>query len=177
MPIIEMSQKALKIRENYHLYEIFFVSLQRETIKQGTMAEEKKVKYGFGLATDQTQCFCDEFDSVEELIEFAKDAWETEDSTYFNEDDEYCIIIGVIEHHAPSDFAPSLDWVADSMTDSFYSEHNIDDDADVQICNRKEVEEEWEKFVNKYFDIPHTFTCDWSVGVYNLKENKWVTED
>ena len=141
------------------------------------MTEEKKVKYGFGLATDVTHCFCDEFDSVEELIEFAKDAWETEDSTYFNEDDEYCIIIGVTEHHAPSDFAPSLDWVADSMTDSFYSEYNVDDDADVQICNRKEAEEEWEKFVNKYFDIPHTFTCDWSVGVYNLKENKWVKED
>lgn len=140
------------------------------------MEEEKKVKYGFGLATDETHCFCDEFDTVEELIEFAKDAWETMDSTYFNEDDEYCIIIGVIEHHAPSDFAPNLDSIADEMTDLFYSECNIDDDADVQIANRKEAEEEWKKFVNKYFDIPCTYTCDWSVGVYDLKEDKWVED-
>ena len=40
LPIIEMSQKALKIRENYHINEIFFVSLHRETIKQGTMTDE-----------------------------------------------------------------------------------------------------------------------------------------
>ena len=140
------------------------------------MEEEKKVKYGFGLATDETHCFCDEFDTVEELIEFAKDAWETMDSAYFNEDDEYCIIIGVIEHHAPSDFAPNLDSIADEMTELFYSECNIDDDADVQIANRKEAEEEWKKFVNKYFDIPCTYTCDWSVGVYDLKEDKWVED-
>ena len=47
LPITEMSQKALKIRENYHIYEIFFVSLQRETIKQGTMQyrEDKLCNY------------------------------------------------------------------------------------------------------------------------------------
>lgn len=140
------------------------------------MEEEKKVKYGFGFATDETHCFCDEFDTVEELIEFAKDAWETMDGAYFNEDDEYCIIIGVIEHHAPSDFAPNLDSIADKMTDLFYSECDIEDDGDVQITNRKEAEEEWKKFVNKYFDIPCTYTCDWSVGVYDLKEDKWVED-
>ena len=140
------------------------------------MEEEKKIKYGFGLATDVTRCFCDEFDSVEELIKYAKEQWEGENSDYFNDDDEYCIIIGVIEHHAPSDFAPSLDWIADCMTDSYYNEHNIDDDADVQINNRKEAEEEWEKFINKHFKIPYTYTCDWSVGVYDLKEDKWIKD-
>ena len=44
LPIIEMLQKALKIRENYHLYEIFFVSLHRETIKQGTMTNRELIK-------------------------------------------------------------------------------------------------------------------------------------
>ena len=32
--------KSVKNSGNYHLYEIFFVSLHRETIKQGTMTEE-----------------------------------------------------------------------------------------------------------------------------------------
>lgn len=137
--------------------------------------EEEKIKYGFGLS--DTECFCDMFDTVEEVIEFAEHCYNNPDGNYWDEDmDDYpdCIYIGTIEHHTASDFAPTLDDIADTMTDEFYSEHNIDDDADVQISNRMEAETEWKAFIDKYFDIPCTYMSNWNVGVYDLKEHKWV---
>jgi hypothetical protein len=139
--------------------------------------EEKKVKYGFGLS--DTECFCDMFDTVEEVIEFADGCYKNPDGNYWDEDmDDYpdCIYIGTIEHHTASDFAPSLDDIADQMTDSFYCEYNIDDNKDVSILNRKDAEVEWKAFIEKYFEIPGTYMATWNVGIYDLKEHKWVEQ-
>ena len=136
--------------------------------------EEKKIKYAFGL--DQNHCFDDTFDTVEELIAFAKDAYENPDGNYWDEDaDDYpqVIFVGVAETLTASQFAPSLNDIADQMTDRFYSEHNIDDDADVTVSNRKEADAEWKAFIEKYFDLPHTMVATW-IGEYDVKENKWV---
>ena len=134
---------------------------------------EKKIKFGFG--TSETHCEADMFDTVEELLEFAQASWDKKDGNPFDSDCEYsgCIWVGTAETFEPSDFAPSLDDIADQMTDQFYCEHNIDDDADVQIDKRKEAEEEWKSFVNKYFDLPCTMSCNW-FGMYDLKEHKWL---
>ncbi len=134
------------------------------------------MKYGFGLSGGR-RCFCDKFDSIEELIAFAKEQWQTKNGDYFDEDDGCCICIGTIKSYVPSDFASSLDWVADEMTDRFYAEHNIDDDADVQINNRKEAEKAWKEFIDKYFELPCTFICDFFDGVYDLDEDKWVNKE
>ena len=136
--------------------------------------EEKKVKYGFGI--DDTHCETDMFDSIEEVLEYAQASWDEQDGNPFDDCCDYsgCIYVGTIERYEPSDFAPSLDDIADTMTDKFYCDHNIDDDADVQYYHRKEAEEEWKKFVNKYFDIPCTHIANWNVGLYDLKEHKWI---
>ena len=136
------------------------------------MTEEKKIKYGFGI--DDTHCETDMFDSIEEVLEYAQASWDEQDGNPFDSDCDYsgCIYVGTIERYEPSDFAPSLDDIADTMTDKFYCDHNIDDDADVQYYHRKEAEEEWKKFVNKYFDIPCTHIANWNVGIYDLKEHK-----
>lgn len=135
---------------------------------------EKKLKYAFG--TSETRCEADLFDTIEEVIEYAQASWDDKDGNPF---DEYCdysgrIYVGTAETYEPADFAPSLDDIADQMTDMFYSDHNIDDDADVQISKRKEAEEKWKAFVNEHFDIPCTIIANWNVGIYDLKEHKWV---
>ena len=134
----------------------------------------KMVKYGFGLS--DTECFCDMFDTVEELLEFAQDAYENPDGNYWNEDmDEYTaqIYVGTIEKHVPSDFAPSIDEIADDITDSFYNEHNIDENEPVKVFNKTEAEEEWKRFIDKYFSLPCGYTTDW-IGVYDLEKHEWV---
>lgn len=141
--------------------------------------EEKQTKYTFGI--DEEHCFSDKFDTVEELIAFAKDAYEHPDGNYWDEDwdeDEYphCIFIGISETIKPSDVAPSLDDIADQMTDKFYCDKNIADDADVHVCHKEEAEKEWKAFVEKYFDLPHTIVATW-IGYYDLKENKWIERD
>lgn len=141
------------------------------------MAEEKKVKYGFGLS--DTECFADEFDTVEELIAFAQEAHDNPDGNYWDEDwdeEEYAhsIHVCVIERVNAMDFAPTLRDIADQMTDSFYSYHNIDDDAEVSFFPRKEAEEAYKAFIEKYCDMPCKVVCSWAVGVYDLKEHKWI---
>lgn len=95
--------------------------------------EDKKVKYGFGLS--ETECFSDMFDSIDELIAFAQDAYEHPDGNYLDEDlDDYpdVIWVGIIEEVNVTQFAPSLDDIADQITDQFYCEHNVDDD---DVCH------------------------------------------
>lgn len=137
------------------------------------MNEEKKIQFAFGIEEDGP-CVGGKFNSIDELLEYAQSSWDEMDGNPFDEDCEYRgrIYVGVVNDYEPSDFAPSLDSIADDMTDNFYSEYPIDDDADVQINNRKEAEEEWKKFVNKYFETPCGWTCTW-FGVYDLKEHKW----
>ena len=136
--------------------------------------ENKTIKFGWGI--DEDHCEAEMYDSVEELLEYAQASWDEQDGDPFDSDCEYsgCIHVGTAETFEPSDFAPSLDDIADQMTDRFYSEHNIDDDADVQIARRKEAAEEWKALVNKYFDLPCTMATNWCVGMYDLKEHKWV---
>ena len=137
--------------------------------------EEKQVMFGWGI--DETHCEADTYSSVEELLEYAQASWDEKDGNPFDEDCEYdgSIYVGVAEKFEPADFAPSLDDIADQMTDKFYCDHNIDDDADVQVYhNRGEAEIEWKAFVNKYFDIPCTIVTNWCIGRYDLEEHKWL---
>ena len=60
------------------------------------------------------------------------------------------------------------------MTDRFYCDHPIDDDADVQYYKKEEAQKEWHEFINKYFDIPCTYIAEWVVGRYDVKTRKWV---
>ena len=134
----------------------------------------KITKYGFGLS--DTECFCDMFDTVDELLSFAQDAYQNPDGNYWDKDmDEYPtqIYVGTIEKHAPSDFAPSIDEIAYDITDSFYNEHNIDDNEPVKVYNKKEAEEEWKRFIDKYFSLPCDYTTDW-FGVYDLEKREWT---
>ena len=41
-----------------------------------------EVKFGFGLS--DAHCFCEMFDSVQELLEFAIAAWDEQNSDIFN---------------------------------------------------------------------------------------------
>ena len=134
--------------------------------------EETKVKYGFGL--DEEHCECDKFDSIEELLEYAQASWDEQDGNPFDSDCDYSglIYVGVMEDLAEEEFAPSLDWIADDMTDRLYCDHLSGDFGDVQIRNRKEAEEAWKEFVRKYFELPCHFSCNW-FGIYDLKEHKW----
>ena len=131
---------------------------------------KEEVKFGFGVS--ERHCETDMFDSVEELIAYVQKLWDDKDNLF--DDGEETIHVGLINSYSPSDFAPSLDDIADTMTDKFYCDHNIDDDADVQYYHRKEAEEEWKKFVNKYFEIPCTHIAEWEIGVYNLRTHEWV---
>lgn len=135
---------------------------------------EKKLKYAFGMS--DTRCEADLFDTIEEVIEYAQASWDDKDGNPFDEDCDYsgCIYVGTAETYEPADFAPSLDDIADQMTDRFYCDHNIDDDADVQYYKKEEAQKEWREFINKYFDIPCTIIANWNVGIYDLKEHKWV---
>lgn len=135
--------------------------------------EEKKIKYAFGLGEEH--CFCDTFDTVEELIAFAKDAYEHPDGNYWDKDMggyPTCIYIGAADTVTASQYAPSLDDIADQMTDNFYCKHNLDDDEEVRILNLKDAETEWEAFINKHFALPCTIVTTW-IGVYDLKNDKW----
>lgn len=136
--------------------------------------EEKKIKFGWGL--EDTHCEPETYDTVEELLKYAQESWDNQDGNPFDSDCDYsgCIYVGTAETFEPSDFAPTLDDIADQMTDRFYSDHNIDDDADVQITKHKEAEQEWKAFVNKYFDIPCTIITNWCIGLYDLEEHKWI---
>lgn len=134
---------------------------------------EEKVKFGFGL--DQEHCETDMFDSIEELLEYAQASWDEKDGNPFDEDCDDCgsIFVGTIKSHTPYDFAPSLDDIADQMTDSFYNDLNVDDNGDVQICHKEEAEKLWKEFVDKYFDIPCSCSTQW-FGEYDLVEHKWI---
>lgn len=131
------------------------------------------VKFGFGI--DPNHCETDMFDSIEELINYAQVSWDEKDGNPFDDDCDYSgtIFIGTIDNHTPFDFAPSLDDIAGIMTDSFYCKHNVDADADVQIHNREDAEKLWKEFVNKYFEIPFSYTTQW-FGEYSLVEHKWI---
>lgn len=136
---------------------------------------EEKALFGFGL--NDTRIFADTFNSVEELIDFAQTEYDNENSDYFDDEDEYSILVSKVKHLTPSEFAPSLSDIADQMTDRFYSEHNIDDDAEADYHPRQEAEEKWKEFVEKYFDIPCTLVGYADVGWYNLKERKWIEKE
>ena len=136
--------------------------------------EKKKQKFGFGL--NDNECFCDEFDTIEELIAFAEDAYKNPDGNYWDEDlDDYPtkIYVGTIEKHKPSDFAPSIEDIGDIITDSFYNQNPIDSTEDVGVSNRIEAEKEFKDFIDKYFSLPCTHTTDW-FGVYDLEKHEWV---
>lgn len=137
------------------------------------MAEEKKL---FGFSVDDTKLFVETFDTVDELIEFAQKEYDEQNDEYFDED-QHCILVSYVKEVSASDFAPSLDDIADQMTDKFYSEHNIDDDSDVTYNPKDEAEKEWKAFIEKYFDIPYTLIGYADVGWYNLKEHKWIKND
>ena len=139
--------------------------------------KQKEIKYGFGL--NDTHCFGDEFDTVKELIAFAQDAHDNPDGNYWDEDwdeDEYphTIHVGIIEYLKPMDFAPSLKDIADQMTDTFYCKHNIDDDSEISFHPKKEAEEAWKAFIEKYCDLPCQYVCNWTVGIYDLEKHKWI---
>lgn len=131
---------------------------------------EEKVKFGFGLS--ETHCETEEFDTIDELLMNAQSLWDNGDAP-FEVADKHILFVGTIESHIPSDFAPSLDDIADQMTDIFYTDLNVDDNGGVQICHKEEAEEKWKEFVDKYFDIPCTHTTIW-FGEYDLAEHKWV---
>lgn len=131
---------------------------------------EKELKFGFGLS--ETRCETEMFDTIDELLIHAQCMWDNGDAP-FDDADKRILFVGTIESHTPFDFAPSLDDIADQMTDMFYTNLSVDDDADVQIDNRKEAEEKWKEFVNKYFDIPCSHTTLW-FGEYDLEKHEWV---
>lgn len=134
------------------------------------MAEEKKKLFGFGV--NDTILFAETFDTVEELIEFAQKEYDDENDVYFDED-QHCILVSYVEKVCAWDFAPSLDDIADDMTDRYYSEHNLDEDAEVDYSPKDEARKEWEAFIKKYFYVPFTLIGYADVGWYNLKEHKW----
>lgn len=138
------------------------------------METEKKKLYGFGV--NDTILFEETFETVDELIEFAQTEYDNENSDYFDDEDQHCILISAVKRVAPSDFAPSLDDIAEQMTDRFYSEYNIDGDAESSYHPKKEAKKEWKAFVEKYFDIPYTLIGYANLGWYDLKEHCWVEE-
>ena len=135
------------------------------------MAEEKKKLFGFGV--NDTRLFADTFDTVKELIEFAQKEYDDENDEYFDED-QHCILVSHVEEVCAWDFAPSLDDIADDMTDCYYSEHNLDEDAEVDYSPKDEARKEWEAFIKKYFEVPFTLIGYADVGWYDLKEHKWL---
>jgi len=136
------------------------------------MATEEKKLYGFGV--NDTSLFGETFETVDELIEFAQTEYDNENSDYFDDEDQHRILVSAVKRVVPFDFAPSLDDIAEQMTDRFYSEHNIDDDAEASYYPKEEAKKEWKAFVEKYFDIPYTLIGYADVGWYNLKEHRWV---
>ena len=137
------------------------------------MEEEKKL-YGFGV--NHTSLFSETFETVEELLEFAQAEYDNNNEDYFDEG-QYCILVSLVKSVKPMDFAPSLADIADQMTDRFYGEYNIDDDAEVSYYPKEEAQKDWESFIGKYFDIPYTLIGYDTIGWYNLKERKWIESD
>ena len=136
------------------------------------MATEEKKLYGFGV--NATTLFGETFETVDELIEFAQTEYDNKNSGYFDDEDQHCILVSYVEEVCAWDFAPSLDDIADDMTDCYYSEYNLDEDAEVDYSPKDEARKEWEAFIKKYFDIPYTLIGYADVGWYNLKEHRWV---
>lgn len=137
--------------------------------------QHKKLKFGFGLNINHG--FDDTFDTVDEVIEFAQEKYDSQNEDYFNKDDGHCIYIGTVEDVSVLDYAPSIDDILDQMTDSFYCDHNIDDDDNCHITDKREiVEKEYYDFISKYFELPGSisFTICWNVGIYDLKKHEWV---
>ena len=137
--------------------------------------KEKKLKFGFGL--NASHCYSETFDTVEEVIEFAQEKYDSQDEDYFNKDDEHCIYVGTAEEVSVLDYAPSIEDILDQMTDSFYCDHNIDDDDNCHITDKREiVEKEYHDFISKYFELPGniSFTTYWNVSRYDLKKHKWL---
>ena len=139
--------------------------------------DDKQIKFGFGLS--ETECFTDTFNTVEELIAFAQDAYEHPDGNYWDEDmDNYTDVIwvGIIEEVSVTQFAPSLDDIADQITDHFYCEHNVDNDDVCHIYHREEAEKEWKAFVEKFFELPSntSVVTNWTIGRYDVKNHLWV---
>lgn len=134
--------------------------------------DDKQIKFGFG--TNEEHCFCDEFDTVQDLINFATEEWDNQNSDYFNDDDENIIYVGVIEHHKPSDFAPSLSDIADQMTDKYYCDLDPNNESDCEYFNKEEAEREFKAFIDKYFYLPFDYTTVWNVGQYDVKAHVWV---
>lgn len=138
------------------------------------MNKEKKTLYNFG--TCEERCGTDTFSTIEALIEFAEDCYKNADGYYWDDcADDYpeVIFIGIAHWISAKDFAPSLDDIADQMTDSFYCTYNIDDDAEVDVRKKEEAQEAWDVFVEKYFEMPHMITSTW-IGQYNIKEHRCV---
>ena len=135
------------------------------------MKEEKKQLFGFGV--NDTRLFPEVFDTVEELIKFAQEEYDGENGTYFDED-QHCILVSYVERVCALDFAPSLDDIAEQMTDRFYCEHAIDDFGEVDFFPKDEAQKAWRDLVEKYFDIPCNLIGYADVGWYDLKEHKWL---
>lgn len=137
--------------------------------------KEKKLKFGFGL--NASHCFGETFDTVDEVIEFAQEKYDSQDEDYFNKDDEHCIYVGTAEKVSVLDYAPSIDDILEEMTDSFYCNHNVDVDDKCHITdNREIVEKEYNDFISKYFELPSNIILItvWNVGVYDMKKREWI---
>lgn len=139
--------------------------------------ELDKVRYCFGVKREHA--FSETFESIEDLLMFAKRAWDNTEEDYFDGTQD-CIYIGIARYVSVYDCAPSVKDLACQITDIFYSNNNIDDDDDTHIATSLiEAEEDFKKFVEKHFELPGntSFVTSWDVGVYNLKDNEWVEKD
>lgn len=138
-----------------------------------TMTKEEP-KFGFGL--DETTCEPYVFDTVDELLEYAQYSWDEKDGCPFDEDCDYSgyIWVGKAVKLVVSKYAPTIEEIADSITDAFYCLHNIDECVGVQIYNRSEAEMMWREFLEKYFELPAgtTILTEW-FGIYDLNNHDW----
>lgn len=56
--------------------------------------EELKM-YGFGV--NDTSLFGETFETVDELIEFAQKEYDNENSDYFDDEDQHCILVNAVK--------------------------------------------------------------------------------
>ena len=77
----------------------------------------------------------------------------------------------------PYKIAPSLDNIADQMTDAVYNSYNVYCDEDVKVRNEAEAKKDWEAFVDKYFELPFNVTSNCDIGTYDLVNHKWVEKN
>lgn len=134
---------------------------------------KEEIKYGFGLCKER--CFADTFDSIDDLLYFAKRQWDNLDNEYFQEDSQNIIYIGVAREVRVTDFPPTLEEIADDITDTFRCTCNTDDDDVCHIIDKEEAEKEYYAFIEKHFELPSNtrVVCHW-IGTYDLKGNDWV---